>query len=286
VTLTEIWPKIEEFVLERYDESGGFKMSPVDYPNSTATYCALSILANIGVEFENKSRCAQWLTSQKIDSVYSLYTFIKSLQILEKNKQAKEIVSKNLDLVKKSMTFPKKRRVYEFEQEFKKINFVSELSVIDPIEFDLKVIKEIVNHQNVDGGFGWIGHSTITSTYHALGTLKCLNRMEMINKKGSLDYIRKCERPGGGFVTRPENILPYMEYTYYGVKSLEMLIEEVKFVIENIKFVLNCINKDGGFRRTPILGISSIENVFYATSILKSLNVEKSFTKKLEKFQT
>jgi hypothetical protein len=255
-------------------------MSPVDYPNSTATYCGLSILADIGFEFTKRNRCTEWLTSQNIDSVYSLYTCIKSLQILEKNEQAKEIVSKNIDLVKKSMTFPEKRRVYEFEQEFKKINFVSELTIIDSIEFNLKIIKEIVNHQNVDGGFGMTGHSTITSTYHALGTLKCLDRIEMINKKGSLDYIRKCERPDGGFVTRPENILPYMEYTYYGVKSLEVLTEGVKFGGKHIRFVLNCINKDGGFRRTPILGISSIENVFYATSILKSLNVEKSFTNK------
>jgi hypothetical protein len=64
-----------------------------------------------------------------------------------------------------------------------------------------------------------------------------------------------------------------MEYTYYGLKSLEALGEGVKFGGEHIGFVLNCLNKDGGFRRTPILGISSIENVFYATSILKSLNV-------------
>ena len=59
--------------------------------------------------------------------------------------------------------------------------------------------------------------------------------------------------------------------------SLEALGESVNFHEEHIRFVLNCLNKDGGFRRTSILGISSIENVFYATSILRKLNVEKIF---------
>jgi hypothetical protein len=277
VTLTEIWPKIEGFVFERYDESGGFKMSPVDYPNLTATYCALSILQNIEINFKDKDRSTEWLVNSKIYSIYSLYFSIKGLQLLGRNEQAKEKVDQNQDVIRKNMTFQKKRKVYEIEQEFKKICFVSELSVLGSIEFDFKLVKEIASHQNVDGGFGGLGHSTITSTYYTLGALKCLNRIDMVYRKGSLSYLRKCERPEGGFVTRPENILPYMEYTYYGVKSLEALGERVNFNEEHIRFVLNCLNRDGGFRRTPILGISNIENVFYATSILKNLNAEKSF---------
>jgi hypothetical protein len=271
-----MWPKVEEFILERYDESGGFKMSPVDYPNLTATYCALSILQNVGVNFKNKDMSTEWLVNSKIDSIYSLYFSVKGLQILGRNVKAKEKADQNLDTIRKSMTFQKKRKVYEIEQEFKKICFVSELSVLCLIKFDFKLIKEIASHQNVDGGFGSLGHSTITSTYYTLGALRCLNRIDMVNRKGLLSYLKKCERPEGGFVTRPENILPYIEYTYYGVRSLEALGERVNFDGEHIRFVLNCLNRDGGFRRTPILGISNIENVFYATSILKNLNAEKN----------
>ncbi len=34
-----------------YDESGGFKSSPADYPNHASTYYSISILKNIGINF-------------------------------------------------------------------------------------------------------------------------------------------------------------------------------------------------------------------------------------------
>jgi len=275
--LIEIRSKIEDFVSERYDESGGFKMSPVDYPNSTATYCALAILQNIGIDFKDKDKCVDWLVNSKINSLYSLYFSIEGLRLLGKNEKAKEKAIQNLDTIRKGMTFLKKRKVYEFEQEFKKVYYISELSVAASIVFDEKVLKEMTKHQNEDGGFGMEDHSTITSTHYSLKTLQNLNKIDQLNRKGALKYIRKCEKPEGGFVTRPENILPYIEYTYYGVDSLEALGESVNFHEEHLRFVINCLNRDGGFRRTPILGISSIENVYYATSILRKLNVEKFF---------
>jgi len=178
MALTEIWSKIEDFVSERYDESRGFKMSSVDYPNSTATYCALSILQNIGIDFKDKDKCADWLVNSKIDSSYSLYFSVKGLQLLSRNEQAKEKASQNHDIIRKSLTFLKKRKVYESEQEFKKIYYMSELSVVGSIVFDKKILKEIAKHQNEDGDFGKEDHSTIILTHYGLKTLQNLNRID------------------------------------------------------------------------------------------------------------
>jgi len=250
-------------------------MSPVDYPNPAATYYSISILENIGVDFGGRENCVRWLSNFKIDSIYSLYYVVKSLILLGHHEVARKKLLENFSLVKDNIFFSPAQKIYEIEHEFKRLYFVSELSTTIGCRFGEDLIEEILAHANEDGGFGLIGHSTLTSTYYVVGVLNVIGSLSLIDKGKVVGYVRKCERPEGGFVTRPENILPYMEYTYYGVKALEIFGEKVDFPLNHIKFVLRCLNKDGGFRRTVILGISNLENVYYASSLLKALDVDK-----------
>ncbi len=275
--LQKLYQRIWDFVRERYSGEGGFMMSPVDYPNPAATYYSLSILENIGINFEEKERCVRWLSNFKIDSIYSLYYVVKSLILLNQQSILKKKLLENVGLIKKGMFFPSVQRIYEIEQEFRRLYFLSELSNLIGYGFEEDLIKRILTHVNEDGGFGLIGHSTLTSTYYVVSALNVLDKLSLIDKRKVIGYVRECERPEGGFVTRPENILPYIEYTYYGIKTLEIFGEKVNFPLEHIKFVLNCLNKDGGFRRTVTLGISNLENVYYASSSLKTLNADKFF---------
>ncbi|MEM3423920.1 MAG: prenyltransferase/squalene oxidase repeat-containing protein [Nitrososphaeria archaeon] len=273
--LQRLYQRILDFVRERYSGEGGFMMSPVDYPNPAATYYSLSIMENIGINFEEKEKCIKWLSSFNIDSIYSLYYVVKSLALLNQQAILKKRLLENFNLIKENMFLSPAQKIYEIEQEFKKLYFLSELSNLIGYGLGDDLIKRILDHVNDDGGFGLIGHSTLTSTYYVVSTLNVFDRLSLIDRRKVVGYVRECERPEGGFVTRPENILPYIEYTYYGVKALEIFGEKVNFPLEHIKFVLNCINKDGGFRRTIILGISNLENVYYAVSLLKTLNVDK-----------
>ncbi|MCX8188683.1 MAG: hypothetical protein N3F64_03155 [Nitrososphaeria archaeon] len=273
--LQKLYQRILDFVRERYSGEGGFMMSPVDYPNPAATYYSLSILENIGANFEEKEKCIRWLSNFKIDSIYSLYYVVKSLILLNQHDILKKRLLENFNLIKENIFFSSVQKIYEIEQEFKKLYFLSELYNLMGYGFEEDLIEGILDHANEDGGFGLIGHSTLTSTYYVVGTLNVLGKLSLVDKRKIVGYVRECERPEGGFVTRPENILPYIEYTCYGVKTLEIFGEKVNFPLEHIKFVLNCINKDGGFRRTIILGISNLENVYYAVSLLKTLNIDK-----------
>lgn len=274
--LQKLYSRILDFVMERCSSEGGFMMSPVDYPNPAATYYSLSILENIGVDFNGKEKCVDWLSNFKIDSIYSLYYAIKSLLLLGKNDVAMKRLSENFEFVKKSMFLSSSvKKIYEIEQEFKKIYFLSELSKLMEHVFDERLLEKIFDYINEDGGFGLPGHSTLTSTYYIVSTLNVIDRLSSVDRRKVIGYIRECERPEGGFVTRPENILPYIEYTFYGVDVLKVFGEKPNFPVEHLKFVLNCINRDGGFRRTVVLGISNLENVFYATLLLKMLDAEK-----------
>ena len=273
LTLTSLKQKVGDFVIQRYDESGGFRSSPVDYPNFASTYHALWILKNFDLDFAAGDRCIGWLVNTKTNDLFQTYYAVGSLELLGSYDLAKIKVLESSNIKEGKVRFLPVKKVYQIEQEFKKIYAFGELLSRISKNMDETLLYELSKYRNDDGGYGKVNHSTITSTYYVLGAHKVSHRMNLIDKKGVLSFIRSLERPEGGFVTRPENILPYMEYTYYGIEALETLGESVNFPEEHLRFVLNCLNKDGGFRRTPILGISGIENVFYATSILTKLDI-------------
>lgn len=69
----------------------------------------------------------------------------------------------------------------------------------------------------------------------------------------------------------PEAAPTYLEDTYFGIKSLEILNEKVKHPLETLKFVAKFQNPNGGFRRSVFLGISDFESTYQAFSSIEVL---------------
>jgi hypothetical protein len=67
------------------------------------------------------------------------------------------------------------------------------------------------------------------------------------------------------------NITPYMEHTYYGVMTLDLLGGTCRYPSQTTDFLLRCQNKNGGFARSD-LGISTFENTFQAVELLRKLS--------------
>lgn len=86
----------------------------------------------------------------------------------------------------------------------------------------------------------------------------------------TLRFVRAIEKPHGGFTVMPVNFTPYMEHTYYGLMTLELLGEKSRFPSQTITWVLSCQNNNGGFARSD-LGISTFENTFQAVSMLPKI---------------
>jgi hypothetical protein len=110
-----------------------------------------------------------------------------------------------------------------------------------------KVARSLLNFQNGDGGFGVRGHSNLESTYYAISSLTNL-----------------------GYKVKFRDTRPYLEYTYFGMLTLDQLGERAKNPDNVIRFVLECQNLDGGFARSS-LGMSMFENVFYAVKIIEKV---------------
>lgn len=121
----------------------------------------------------------------------------------------------------------------------------------------------------MDGGFGPRGASNIDSTCYAVACLSKIGKSPN-SLEQTLRFIRKCEKPQGGFTVIPMNLTPYMEYSYSGVMSLGLLGEKSKYPLQTVNRVLNCQKFTGGFARSD-LGIATFQDTYYAIEILKKL---------------
>jgi hypothetical protein len=136
-----------------------------------------------------------------------------------------------------------------------------------------RIPELILKLRNLDGSFGRGGYSRMASVYYALASLKLLG-YDMSSLDGTLKWIRACENPAGGFAGSPNEFDPYLilEEIYYGLRALEALNAASQFPSQNLSLIGKFQNRNGGFRRSIFLGISTFEDTFYALSSLDILS--------------
>ncbi len=143
--------------------------------------------------------------------------------------------------------------------------------------FNVKLNREMIAEQilkirNGDGSFGRIGYSRLASTYYSLSILSILGYSpeEFMD---TLNWIRGCEVPSGGFVGESNLSSSYMvlEDIYYGVMALKVLNEKCRYSKETLRLIRRFQNPNGGFRRSIFLGISDFESTYQAVSTIKTI---------------
>jgi hypothetical protein len=146
------------------------------------------------------------------------------------------------------------------------------LELAEQLEINVKtqdIVDWLYVFKNDDGGFGTHGHSNINSTYYATSSMLLLKQNpKKLNEM--LKFVRAWEKPGGGFTVIPINLMPYMEYTYYGIMTLDLLGQKSKYPSQTKDWVLSCQNNNGGFARSD-LGISTFVDTYYAIKLLQKL---------------
>lgn len=85
--------------------------------------------------------------------------------------------------------------------------------------------------------------------------------------KEVIDFVMK-HKCNGGFSKRHNSYPPYIEDTYYALSILGKFRDE-----RTVDFIAKLQNKDGGFRRSVYLGISTLEFSYYAVECLKCLGI-------------
>lgn len=122
-----------------------------------------------------------------------------------------------------------------------------------------KIARFVSRFLNPDGGYGSKGHSTLASTFYAIGIHGLLG-----TGSGSFsitrDYLVKMER---------EWQVQFIENLYWLVSSLVALGERPRYPDRAARFVNECQRTNGGFARATIMGIPTLEYTYYALTILR-----------------
>ena len=258
---------IADYVVNRQNLDGGYTFCQGTESNAQDTYYGLAILDLLKVSFPNAERTIKWLYDFVPDSHYSHYYVAKGLKLCGE-KSYGNLKDFLLSLQISRGEFGTVDVYVEVASEFQFVSMVTELANMVDVKINReKTIGWLLSYKNRDGGFGAHGHSNLDSTYHAVSSLFNLG-YSVRSLKETIEYVRSCEKPSGGFTVVPRSSIPYMEHTYYGISTLELFGEHARYVEKTAELVLSCQNSNGGFARSDV-GISTFENTFYTLNTLR-----------------
>ena len=259
--------RIEDYVVKRQNDDGGYAFAQGLDSNAQDTYYGLAILDLLKIPFPSIKKTIKWLHDFVPDSHYAHYYVAKSLRLCgEKPHRSLKDFLLSLQIFRGE--FGTADVYVEVASEFQFTSMITELASMVGVEINHeKTTSWLLSYQNRDGGFEAHGHSNLNSTYHAVSSLFNLGYSVRSLKK-TIEYVRSCEKPSGGFTVVPRSSIPYMEHTYYGISTLELLDEHARYPEKTAELVLRCQNSNGGFARSD-LGISTFENTFYALNTLR-----------------
>lgn len=260
---------VVDYVRFRQNSDGGYTFCQGAESNAQDTYYGLAILKLLGETFPRIEKTVEWLSELTLSSIYHYYYVVKALLLCGErlNNNFEKFVA---SVVHSRKYFGSTNFFVEVPSEFELTLMVLELANLFALKLEKnEVVNWLVEFQNEDGGFGAHGHSNINSTFYAVAALELLE-FDVKNLHGTVAFLRECEKPYGGFTVVPRSLSPYMEYTYFGVITLDRLDESCRFPSRTIDFTLSCRKGNGGFSRSDT-GISTFENTFQAVSIMQRL---------------
>jgi len=270
---------VTNYILERQNDDGGYTFCQWSESSAQDTYYALEVLNALGIIPRRPEMTAEFLQGLQndnggFDSVKVAYYVINALSLLggfesvRLGRDAVEFVRRVAEGIEGESACVEV--ISEIEAVYQAVDVLKTLNL--PMVDRKKIVKHVLGFRNDDGSFGRKQDSRIASTHYALMTLKALNQ-DLNGLLMTRDWIKSCEVPDGGFVGAPDLAPGYLilEDIYFGVKSLECLGAACSFPNEALRRIAWFQNRNGGFRRSELMGISGFESTYQALSCMSSL---------------
>jgi hypothetical protein len=257
------------YVSSHQKADGGYTFVQRNDANAQDTYYGLAILKLLDLPFPNFEKTLEWLHRFELDNIYAYYHIGKALSLCgeDLDDRFRKYVASAIASRSKVGSSDSYMNV---DSEFQLTRRILELAHLLRVNLTgNEIVDWLLRYKDADGGFGSREHSDISLTHCALDSLRLL-RFDMSSMKDTVTFLRTCEKPFGGFTVVPHSLLPYVEYTYFGVTSLDALGQQCQFPSQTVDFLLRCQNLNGGFARTDS-GISTLENTFQAVSVIQRL---------------
>jgi hypothetical protein len=259
--------KIINYIEVRHLSDGGYYFAGIEPSSGADTFFAVKILSMLGTKPKDPESIKKFLEENvALTDIHGLYFTLETLVGLGYDIGRYRHYTGILDREKN------KDGGFGITGE-KYVEVTSDLAttyeaIVVAKYLDYQLNKEslktfILSFQNMDGGFGSGRHSLLSTTYYAVSCLDRLNLLSNIEKDKVIRYLRGVEVKMKHY---------FLEDLFYLMMSLFVFGQRVSNTQKAFEFVYNCWRSDnGGFKRSPIIGISTFEDTFYAVTILKKL---------------
>jgi len=268
--------RIVRYIEKRHLEDGGYFFARVLPSSGSDTCFAVKTLKLLNYQPSRPKKIIDYWQRESIDTIYGLYFAVETFKDLGVDTKKINKYSRLLKDFEKCYLSENSKNVVNTksletaqlctdlaDSELTSLFYWLSLCVDLEISFNKRmVIKKIIEIRNEDGGYGKIKKSQIASMFYALKIFKLLDHD--IYKKESISYL-----------DQEWNKIHYLEDFYWWTESMEMLGQTVdKYKKMKLsKLVELCQKDNGGFSRSQFMGIATIEDTFYAVSILRRLGL-------------
>jgi len=265
--LNSLCEQVRQYVENCHREDGGYFFADMPFSSAMDTYYAVKTLSLLKLKPDRPDKIIRFFLRAKkrnsflgLSGLFSatevlhelnadvefLYQYLARLNLL-RNRMGGFGVIDNLDYAV----------VSELETTYRILSILTRLGR----DFDRKQLIEFVfKYRNEDGGFGRNHISTMASTYYATEIFK-LTGYSGTDLDLTVSYLRSRENVWN---------LNFIEDIYWLTNSLFNLGQETRLTKWIISFVKGCQRRNGGFARKDVMGIPTLDDTYYAVSILKN----------------
>jgi hypothetical protein len=259
-----------DYIRERQNKDGGYSFAQGAESSAADTYYGVEVLKLLGARPARIAKTIRFLKSLqhkdgRFDSVNVAYYVVKTLSRLGA-KPTRGLEDFLLSLERSVVSLTELKADIESPSELEQICLILKLLQLTGHRFYSQKTKDLIlSLQNHDGSFGRYGYSRSGAICYALECLSLLS-FDVKSLKSTLHWVRSCEIPSGGFKAAPDSFDPstVIDDVYFNVKSLHILNEACRYPFQTLDLIARFQNRNGGFRRSIFLGISTFESTYYA----------------------
>jgi len=267
LNLNSLREQVKQYVENCHLDDGGYFFAKMLPSSAMDTYYAVKTLSLLGLKPDRPEKIKRFfLRAVKKNSILSINGLFSATEVLHELNADVEFLYQHLarlNLLRNVMGgFGAIYNldiavVSELETTYRVLSILTRLGR----DFDRKQLIEFVfKYRNDDGGFGRNHISTMASTYYATEIFK-LTGYGGTELDLTVSYLRSRENVGN---------LNYIEDMYWLTNSLFNLGQKIRLTEWIISFVKGCQRPNGGFARKDVMGIPTLDDTYYAVSILKN----------------
>jgi len=248
--------KITKYIEDRYQSDGGYFFARVLPSGGADTYYAIRSLDMLGVNPQEPDGPIRFFSDCEsegnLDDIRGLFFATQTYKTL---RQQFSYTNKHIETLNRVFTESSVHHEVDIEASSELESLYLAVTIAEDVEisFDTEVIGNYIESVI---GFG------LATTYFALDIAEKLGYRNGEFDKRVLDYL----------LSEKDIESMFLEQIYWFINSMKILNKNNENRERLLNLLTNFQNYNGGFRRSKYMGISTLEDTFYALSVLKQID--------------